>query len=194
MKAESLKLLAGQRFILEGDDKFLLTESGKIEVYAVAGDEVSFRQFFMMTVEVGEAIFPSMDDLTDIKISIYAVEDSELKINSFEAQETENLRELMSHWFKNALERMSWLKLLADKGDENLISWRRGTVLADKTTFEELFEEFLLNEQILSMFLGVRFGSEDKKLSQRTEWRLKNKKVMVENSIRKKKFYTRRLK
>ena len=78
-----MKLFAGQRLTLEDDEKFLLVKSGKVEVYAVAGDEVSFRQFFIMSVEVGEAIFPAMDDLTGIKISIYAVEDVELTINNF---------------------------------------------------------------------------------------------------------------
>ena len=179
-----MKLFAGQRLTLEDDEKFLLVKSGKVEVYAIAGDEVSFRQFFMMSVEVGEAIFPAMDDLTGIKISIYAVEDVELTINDFSTQEPENLKKLMRQWFKSAPEKMSWLQLLADKGDETLISWQLGTIFSDKTNSNDLLEEFIFNEQILSMFLGVRFGSEDKRLTQRTELRFKNKKFMVENSIR----------
>ena len=184
MKADSMKLLAGQRLTLTDDEKFFQIESGKIEVYAVAGDEASFRQFFMMAVEVGEAIFPSMDDLTGIKISVYAVEDSVLKVESFAEQDAGNLRGLMTRWFKSALEKMSWLRLLADKGDETLLAWRRGTIFSDKATLDELFEEFLANEQILSMFLGVRFGSQDKRLTERMNLRLRNKRVMVENSIR----------
>ena len=179
-----LKLFAGERLTLEDDEKFLLVKSGRVEVYAVAGDESSFRQFFMMSVKVGEAIFPSMDDLTGIKISIYAVEDVELAENKFLEQEPENLKKLMRLWFKSALEKMPWLQLLADKGDETLISWQNGTIFSDKTSLNELLEEFILDEQILSMFLGVRFGSEDKRLIQRTKLRIKNKKVMVENSIR----------
>ncbi|MBR1860052.1 MAG: hypothetical protein IJ797_11220, partial [Selenomonadaceae bacterium] len=122
-----MKLFAGQRLTLEDDEKFLLVKSGKVEVYAVAGDEVSFRQFFMMSVEVGEAVFPAMDDLTGIKISIYAVEDVEITINNFSTQEEESLKKLMRQWFKSAPEKMSWLQLLADKGDETLISWQLGT-------------------------------------------------------------------
>ena len=179
-----LKLFAGQRLTLEDDKKFWLVESGKVEVYAVASDEVSFRQFFMMSVKGGEAIFPAIDDLTKIKISVYAVEDVDLTINDFSTQEPEILKNLMRQWFKSALKQMSWLQLLADKGDETLISWQRGTIFSDKTNLNDLIEEFIFNEQILSMFLGVRFGAEDKRLNQRTELRFKNKKFMVENSIR----------
>ena len=179
-----MKLFAGQRFTLEDDEKFLLVKTGTVEVYAVSSDEVSFRKFFMMTVSAGAAIFPAMDDLTEIKFSIYAVEDVELTLNEFSTQEPETLKNLMRQWFKSAPEKMSWLQLLADKGDEILLSWQRGTVFSEQTNLNDLLAEFISNEKILSMFLGVRFGTEDKRLTRRTNLRFNNKKIIVENSIR----------
>ncbi len=179
-----MQLMAGQRIVIEDENKFLLLQSGKIEVYAVTDDEESFRQFYMMTVDVGEAVFPAMDDFGKIKISVYAVEDSDLQVHYLAQHSPNELQALMKKWFKNALENMSWLQLVADKGDEILLPWQNGTVLQDKTDLNDLIAAFTDNEQILSMFLGLKFGAEDKRLSRRTEMRLSNKKMMVENAIR----------
>ena len=84
-------LLAGQRISLIDTDKFFLVESGKVEIYAVSGDAESFRQSYLIPVERGEAIFSSMDDLTEIKISVYAVEDAELLVNVIVAELAERL-------------------------------------------------------------------------------------------------------
>ena len=179
-----MQLMAGQRIVIEDENKFLLLHSGKIEVYAVTDNEESFRQFYMMTVDVGEAVFPAMDDFGKIKISVYPVEDSDLQVHYLAQHSPNELQALMKKWFKNALENMSWLQLVADKGDEILLPWQNGTVLQDKTDLNDLIAAFTDNEQILSMFLGLKFGAEDKRLSRRTEMRLSNKKMMVENAIR----------
>ena len=179
-----MQLMAGQRIVIEDENKFLLLQSGKVEVYAVTDNEETFRQFYMMTVDVGEAVFPAMDDFGEIKISVYAVEDSDLQVNYLAQHSPNELQALMRKWFKDALKKMSWLQLLADKGDETLLSWQAGTVLQDKTDLNELIAAFTDNEQILSMFLVLKFGAEDKRLSRRTKKRISNKKTIVENAIR----------
>ena len=103
-----MQLLAGQRIILEGDDKFARVLSGKVEVYAITRGKVSYRQFYLMKVDAGEAIFPTMDDFGELAILIYAVEDSELIPKYFAQSEPENLSALMKKWFAG-LEKISWL-------------------------------------------------------------------------------------
>ena len=94
-----MQLLAGQRIILDGDDKFARVLSGKIEVYAITRGKVSYRQFYLMKIGAGEAIFPTMDDFGELAILIYAVEDSELIPAYFAQSEPENLSALMKKWF-----------------------------------------------------------------------------------------------
>ena len=178
-----MQLLAGQRIILEGDDKFVRVMSGKVEVYAITRGKVSYRQFYLMGVDAGEAIFPAMDDFGELAILIYAVEDTQLLPGFFAQSEPENLSVLMKKWFAS-LEKISWMQLLADQGDEILISWRRGTILEDTSDLETLMAQFVDNEQILAMYLGVRFGSEATRLKRRTKVRALSKQAMIENSIR----------
>ena len=130
-----MQLLAGQRIILEGDDKFARVLSGKIEVYAITRGKVSYRQFYLMKIGAGEAIFPTMDDFGELAILIYAIEDSELMPAYFAQSEPENLSALMKKWFAG-LEKISWSQLLADQGDEILISWRRGTILKNNSDWK----------------------------------------------------------
>ena len=178
-----MQLLAGQRIILEGDDKFVRVMSGKVEVYAITRGKVSYRQFYLMGVDAGEAIFPAMDDFGELAILIYAVEDTQLLPGFFAQSEPENLSVLMKKWFAS-LEKISWMQLLADQGDEILISWRRGMILEDTSDLETLMAQFVDNEQILAMYLGVRFGSEATRLKRRTKVRALSKQAMIENSIR----------
>ncbi|MBR1579640.1 MAG: NHLP bacteriocin export ABC transporter permease/ATPase subunit [Selenomonadaceae bacterium] len=178
-----MELLAGQRFTLDGEDKYLVVERGAVEVYAVTSGDASFRQSYLMPVRAGSGIFPSMDDLSEIKILIYATEDSELTMHEFSMGDVGTLKPLMSRWFFG-LEKISWLQLLTDKGDETLLAWRRGTVFDGITDLDGLMLTFVDNEVILSMFLGVRFNSEDTRLTRRTRLRQRNKRTMIENSIR----------
>jgi len=180
---ENVQLLAGQRITLEDGNLFLEVESGQVEVYAVTSGEASFRKFYMMKVNPGEAIFPSMDDLSEINISIYAVSDTDLKVSQFSQSNPQKLKKLMKIWFQN-LEKIYWLQLLTDKGDKVLLSWRKGTVLDGHDSLKDLMENFVENEQILSMFIGVRFGSEDTRLTLRTKIRESNTLMTIENSIR----------
>ncbi len=176
-----MKLLAGQRYSLDDSTSFIQVVSGKIEAYAVTADKASFRQSFLMNIEAGQAAFPAIDNKR-IKVVIFAVEDSEVEELKFDNESAENLKILMNLWFKN-LTKISWLGSLADHGDDVLLSWRKGDVLGECKTLEEVINSFKDNEQIFAMLLGVNFKSEDKRLSRRIQTKEYNKKLIIENSI-----------
>ena len=121
-----MKVLAGQRYTLDESDSYIQIVSGVIEAYAVTTDKASFRQSFLMNIEVGQAAFPAIDNR--IKVIIYAVEDSEVEVVKFDNESLDNLKNLMSLWFKN-LTGISWLSTLVDHGDDVLLSWRKEIVL-----------------------------------------------------------------
>ena len=123
-----MKLNAGERLELNKDKNFVKVVSGSLEVYAITTGNVSFRQFFLMTVGEGEAAFPALDEFGEIGVVLCAIEDAELEEAAFDGETPEVLKSLMETWFKN-LGDVSWLRLLADKGDDLLRAWRDGTVL-----------------------------------------------------------------
>ncbi|MBQ8698102.1 MAG: hypothetical protein IJ521_03780, partial [Schwartzia sp.] len=179
----SVKLSAGKRIELQDGNKFMRVVSGSVEAYAVTAGGVSFRQFYLMTLAEGDAAFPALDEFGEIKVVLSAVDDAELEELSFDGETPEQLKPLMKAWFKN-LGEIPWLRFLADKGDDILQSWRNGTLMEKADTREKMMAEFSESEQIFAMFLGVRFGSEDKRLSRRVKVRAWGKRMLVENSIR----------
>lgn len=100
-----------------------------------------------------------MDEFEQTETLIYAVEDTQIKIMSFEEVSSDELKKLMQDWLAELI-KLSWLSFLADKGNDILITWRDGTFLEGT---DDLTESFRENQGILSMLLGVRFASEDKK-------------------------------
>ena len=179
----SVKLSAGERIELAEENKFMRVASGSVEAYAVTAGNASFRQFYLMTLGTGGAAFPALDEFGEIKVVLSAVEDAELEEISFDDKTPEHLCPLMKAWFKN-LGEIPWLRLLADKGDDILRSWRDGTVMEAADSREKVMAEFTESEQIFAMFLGMRFGSEDRRLSRRIKVRAWGKRMLVENSIR----------
>lgn len=177
-----MPLSAGQRFVIESGKGFALVERGEVEIYATTNGEGSFRQEFLMSSSTSNLIIPALDDFEEVETVIYAVENSEIKILQYEDIEFEKLRELMQNWFAN-LVKLSWLSLLADKGDDTLITWRNKTVLSKCTDLQSLLNDFADNEGIFSMLLSVRFKSEDKKFSQRVEVRARNQRRLVDDAI-----------
>ena len=178
-----MKLLAGQRFKLHDEDKFIRLKSGLAEVYAVTHLKESFRQIFLMELPIDGAAYPSLDEFEQIDIQIYAVQDSELEILSFKEIEPLEQVNLMRAWFQNLI-KLSWLRLLADKGDEVLIPWINGQVLrGSEDDLEALIDDFTENEQIFAMLLGMRFEAEDKRLALRTETRNRHKKSLINAAI-----------
>ena len=176
-------ILAGQRLLVQDETRLFQVLSGSLEVYAVTREGASFRRCYLMEAPAGETVFPAMDEFEEIHLQVYATEDARILPLSFEEMEMDVLRSRMDAWF-GALIKIPWLRLLADKGDDMLQTWQRGTALAGSETREELLKNFRRNEQILSMFLGVRFGAEDKRLSRRIRMREHAKEMLVENGIR----------
>ena len=172
-------LTAGERFRLEDGERLALIESGKVEIYAVSSGEGSFRQQFLAELVADDAVFPSLDEFEQTETQIYAVEDTKIKILEFNEVSQDELRILMRKWFAELI-KLSWLSLLADKGDDTLVKWREKNFLDDA---EDLFEAFSENEGIFSMLLGVRFASEDKKFSRRVEVRERNQRRLVDDAI-----------
>ena len=176
---KKFSLKAGERIRLEDGERLALVEAGKIEVYAVTRAEGSFRQQFLVELSAGGAAFPSLDEFEQTETQIYSVEDSELKILNFNEVQQDELRILMRRWFTELI-KLSWLSLLADKGDDMLIKWREKNFLDDA---EDLLEAFSEHEGIFSMLLGVRFAAEDKKFTRRVEVRDRNQRRIVDDAI-----------
>ena len=177
---KNFSLKAGERFILKDDyERLALIESGKLEVYAVTRAEGSYRQQFLVELETGEAAFPLLDEFEKTETLLFATEDTQIIINTFDEIATDKLKILMRKWFTELI-KLPWLRLLADKGDDILITWLDGSVLEGA---ENLAESFRENEEIFSMLLGVRFSAEDKRFTQRVEVRLRNQRRIMNNSI-----------
>ena len=177
--SKSIALKSGDRFRLEDGARFALVEAGKIEVYAVTRSDGSFRQQFLAEMTAGGAAFPSLDEFKQTETLLYAVEDSQIKIFTFDEVPQDELKALMRKWFAELI-KLSWLSLLADKGDDMLIKWREKNFLDDA---ENLLEAFSEHEGIFSMLLGVRFAAEDKKFSRRVEVRNRNQRRIVDSAI-----------
>ena len=178
-----MKLLAGQRLKLHDEDKFVRLKSGVAEVYAVTHLKESFRQIFLMELPINGAAYPSLDEFERIDTQIYAVQDSELEILSFDDIELSEQVKLMRSWFQNLI-KLSWLRLLADKGDDVLMNWVNGQVLrGSEDDLDALVDDFTENEQIFAMLLGMRFEAEDKRLSLRMETRSRHKKNLINAAI-----------
>ncbi|MBR4909121.1 MAG: NHLP bacteriocin export ABC transporter permease/ATPase subunit [Acidaminococcaceae bacterium] len=180
-----MKLVAGERFRLPEEDKYIKVISGKLEAYAVTRRQTSYRQIFLMELGPGEAAFPSMDEFEQIDVQIYAVEDSELEECAFDGADPAQLAPLMRNWFTELI-RLPWLRLMADRGDEVLKKWADGSVLAgQEKDLDRLLEEFADNEGIFAMLLGVRYSAQDKHLARRIEQQTKHKRRLLDETISK---------
>ncbi|WP_051533548.1 NHLP bacteriocin export ABC transporter permease/ATPase subunit [Anaerovibrio sp. RM50] len=183
---KSHTLLSGQRLQLYDNKTLMKVMSGSVEVYAVTkdgDDELSFRQNYLIKVQEGEGIFPALDEFDEINIQLYALEDSELAEMAFDEVEASELAKVAQHWFARLME-ISWLRLKADKGDDMLQAWLHGDIFKNMDSREQVISELQDHEEVLSMFLGMRFGAEDTRLSRRIQRREKARKLLVENGIR----------
>ena len=178
-------LYAGERFLLEEDTGFWQVVSGRVEVYATTqnGSEIAFHQCYLVEKQAGEAVFPALDEFQEVRMQIYALEDCELMFCRWQEAEREYLRGQMQAWF-SSLVQISWLRLLADRGDDMLQLWKKRKLLITEQSNQKLYETFLQHEKIFAMLLGVRFGARDKQLARRIRLRDKAKVMLVENGIR----------
>ena len=171
-------IFSGGRFQLSNEKNFIKITSGSVEVYAITKDEQFFRQEFIMKCTAGDAVFPALDDFEVVEILIYAVEDSTFEIFQIEEISETDLKNFAQNWFSKII-KISWLKLLADKGDDVLRGWQSANIFDGGN----VYEKFLTNEQIFSMLMGARFRAEDKRLGARIDIRENQKNRLIENSV-----------
>lgn len=174
-----MKLAAGQRLEVP-QDSLLLVETGLVELYASAKKGESYRQVFLLEKKPGDAVFPALDEFGVTKLYVYAVEDSELAEKPWAAG-GEDLRVLMRGWL-TSLVRIDWVRRLANLGDDMLLPWLRGTVLAE-TPLEKLAAEFRENQEIFCMLIGVRLRAEEKTWQERAALREKQKERLIDEGI-----------
>ncbi|WP_051650297.1 NHLP bacteriocin export ABC transporter permease/ATPase subunit [Selenomonas sp. AB3002] len=178
-----INLVAGERFRLPDEPKLWRVAAGKVEVYAVTRKNISFRQIFLTELSTGEAAFPPLDEFGEIDFLLYGAEDTSLEEIPFDNMTAEELHPLMKVWFSHLL-LLSWVRLMADRGDEILKTWSDGSVLSGKEhNHGELIEDFEENESIFSMLLGTRFQAQDELLSQRMERRAQKERRIVDETI-----------
>lgn len=179
-----IRLASGERAEIK-DSAYEVVE-GNVEVYAKTGniDTLSFRRIFLMELMQGSVVFPSMDkDFEEINTEVFATDDVVLREIPLEIENEIKLVPNMEAFLYN-LSALSWLSLIADKGDDIILSWRNKTLFAKSKKFSDFIEEFAYNMQIFSMLLGVRFGAEEKRLEKRVELRKLQKKLIIENGVR----------
>ena len=140
-----MKLVAGERYCLPEENSFVQVTAGKVEVYAVTHQKEDFRQMYLMELNAGAAAFPSFDDFEKIKIEVHALTDSELKTVSADEIAPAELAKLMRSWFKNLIA-LSWLRLLANKGDDTLETWINDSVIDDDLDNQSLWKLLLITK------------------------------------------------
>ena len=177
-----MKLIAGQRLKLSGENEFIKIISGKLELYAVTRKQKSFRQVFLMALPEGSAAFPALDEFEYIDFQVYAVTDAELEVMKMSTLPPAVLRLLITRWFAE-LEKLSWIRILADKGDEVLLNWRAKKIFTNEKTLAQVMATFEENTKILAMLLGIRLRSEDVQFTKRRYVREKNKRLLLDETI-----------
>lgn len=178
-----MKLVAGSRYRLADENTFVVVMAGKVEAYAATRKEISFRQIYLGEIGAGCAAFHSMDEFELIDVILYASEDAEIEEYETDSISPKELAPLMRAWFENLI-RLPWLRLMADRGDEVLLTWLNGSVLSGKDAdIQKLLMAFADNESIFSTLLGLRFQSEDDKLAQRMDIREKQKERIVDATV-----------
>lgn len=178
-----MKLLAGNRYRLTDKSTFVVVQSGKLEVYAASHRDDSFRQDFLMELGEGGVAFPAMDEFEVIDIILYALEDTDFEERRIQDSPPELLAQSMREWLKKLME-LSWLRQIADRGDDELLTWLDGSVLAgDEKNREELVAAFEHHAGIFAMLLQTRFGSEEKRLQLHMQKREMERRRLLDETV-----------
>lgn len=176
-----IKLASGSRMQIK-NVAYEITE-GSVEVYATmdSNKNLPFRKIFLTELMSGCTAFPAKDsEFNEINMEIFSTSDATLREIPLTEENAEKLRPNMEH-FLQAVANLSWLSLLADKGDDTVLSWKNRTVFYGEQNILERFNDAV---QILSMLIGVRFGSEEKRVKRRAELKNRQKKFIIESGIR----------
>ncbi len=176
-----MRLAEGTRFELTGEAQLFLLEKGSVELYAVTEQQQDYRQFFLLEKQAGDALFPALDEFGRIKFFIYTLTETTLRVYQWDELPPQHLRELMQGWLTGWRD-LSWVRRLADLGDDLLVAWTDGSVLQE-TAEDRLGAEFQENQSIFSMLLGMRFKAEDKEWQDRVVQRQQQKRKLVAEGI-----------
>ena len=177
-----MKLLSGERLLLKNPENFLKVVSGKIEVYAVTKPEEDFHQIFLLERTEGTAIFYAEDEFETVDMMIYAVEDSEYEEIPIMSLPAGEMKKFMQDWFSGLI-KLSWLRYLADRGDEDLSKWVRQDMFDKcRNDTKKIFAVCASNENIFLMLTGLRLQKEVKRLANRIDVRkIKNQRALEES-------------
>ena len=177
-----MQLTAGERFPC-GEGQLIKVLSGRLEVYAVTKNTAAFRQMFLMEIEEGDAAYPAFDEFEQIVISVYAVTDAEIAVVDLNACSAAEHLPLMKAWF-HRLAALPWVQRLANLGDDMLQDWDSGAMLhgmdSDPAILHWAFSE---HESILSMLIGVHFGSEDIRFQKQIALRRRTQLRLFDESV-----------
>ena len=154
-----MKILAGQRFLLEISSGFARVESGQAEVYLKTCGGQGGQQEFLFVCEAGQAVFPVDEEYhEDIAIVIYALTDIELILFPQEGLPAELLAELMCEWFA-VLAKHPQLSYMRDLGDDVIEQWSEGAAIPkDVRDYDFLWKYFWQNQVIFSTLSYMRFA------------------------------------
>lgn len=178
----TVNLRAGERFRLSDPNQIALITAGNVEVYYVTESD-SFNQTFLADLHADHAVFYYDNDDRNSVTLIVARADSQFDLMSFDQFAPDRLKVLMQAWFTELI-KLSWLRLLADKGDDVLITWRDRSVLEDvPVTINELRSAFDSNQEIFFMLLEVRRVATGKRYVERVNQRGRNMRRMLHTSI-----------
>lgn len=178
-----MKLFAGEQLRLTDNEKFLKVLSGKLKVFAITRSNASFRQIFLMDVVENDAAYPALDNMSVADIMLYAATDAEVELQPFDAVPSETQAVLCANWFKN-LSCLPWIRILADKGDDMLRFWVSGTIFQGlEHSPNELRDEFIAHEEILSALLDLQFAALDADFEKQIKLREDRRRELIAASI-----------
>ena len=183
-------LSAGKRLpIRQEDAAFFQIVQGTGEIYAV--NQEHGQQIFLLERSAGALVFPLQEVLMKMELFLYAKTDVVIEACPMSFLENQlagdavfltELREGMQQWFAALLE-VSWLKFLANRGDDMLVQWEQPGFLSTAETGAALWKQFSEHQDILSMLIGMRFKAETKRSEQKLFWRHKQSERLINSAV-----------
>lgn len=176
---------AGERFFFSATDAFCIVASGEAELYAKTLKKNNYQQLFVVEKKSGEFIFPLFDEFDMAELFLYAVTPVTIELYSLDAIEKMSAEEEgalykgMQEWFRDLMT-ISWIRLLANKGDDMLNMWSEADFL---TATNSLWTDFLTHQHILAMLIGGQFQAEERFFGQSRERREQQKVAAFDEAI-----------
>ena len=181
------RLIPGERVYIKRNYVFAAILQGNCELYASFKGSKSYRQLFLTEFSAGTVVFPTDDQFGMTEFFVYAKTETVLELYLSDSTEAidafgmEGLRQAMKHWFASLIE-ISWLKFLADRGDDMLMLWSQEDFLTAESDIPSLQQTFSKHQEILSMLIGMRFRAEEKQAEKKLEVRQKQHSQLLDSA------------